>query len=372
MSTVKRKRRKTRGLLLSSTRPHQLRSAKSFHPLPSSSAGRTLIRTHHTLHKRLTAAVAHHDVTTADAIRAEIESLGGLERYQDASLAGQSKERGGDTSAVLVQWLSPHSERLSELKILEVGALSVDNACSRSKFFGGGVERIDLNSRHPGIREQNFMERPLPEGKADLFDVVSLSLVVNYVADPKSRGEMLERVASFLWSTSSTKRRSDQFENEEDCRISGGSRWSRSEEEEDLLPALFLVLPAPCVHNSRYLDEERLKAMMETLGYSLVRRKMSSKLIYYLWKHHDLNGGDAAGKTRSIFKKKEIRKGKGRNNFAIMLQHDSENTQVKDFDVLQLHHGPTPQKTNTISQPSHQQSDSDNSKLEIRSDDKRS
>lgn len=308
MSIAKRKRKRNRELLLSSTRPHQLRSVKSFHPLPSS-AGRTLIRTHHTLQKRLTAAIAHYDTTTEDAIRAEIETLGGLERYQDASLAGQSKERGGDTSSVLVEWLSPYTRKQSGLRMLEVGALSMENVIVRSKIFSGGVERIDLKSRHPGIKEQDFMDRPLPESEGDLFDVVSLSLVVNYVGDAEGRGEMLRRVGSFL--------RTDSDSNE---KSGGFMKGNNSEEQEDLLPALFLVLPAPCVKNSRYLDEVGLTAMLETLGYSLVRQKLSAKLVYYLWWYRGFDSGDEQEKVRPVFRKEEIRKGKDRNNFAIVLK----------------------------------------------------
>lgn len=39
------------------------------------------------------------------AVINEIDELGGLDRYQDASKLGQSTERGGDTSRVLISWL---------------------------------------------------------------------------------------------------------------------------------------------------------------------------------------------------------------------------------------------------------------------------
>ena len=38
-------------------------------------------------------------------INAEIEALGGLDAYQEASSLGQDKERGGDSSKVLIEWL---------------------------------------------------------------------------------------------------------------------------------------------------------------------------------------------------------------------------------------------------------------------------
>ena len=35
----------------------------------------------------------------------DIEKLGGLQAYQDASKLGQAGERGGDSSRVLIDWL---------------------------------------------------------------------------------------------------------------------------------------------------------------------------------------------------------------------------------------------------------------------------
>ena len=216
---------------------------------------------------------------------------------EEASIQGQSAQRGGDTSKTLMEWLtkgagenkiSVRGER--QLRMLEVGALRPDNACSRSEFFE--MERIDLHSQHALIREQNFMERPICAAE-DLdeqgFDIVSLSLVVNFVGDPVERGEMLRRVASFLRPYSGLKT--------------------------GVFPSLFLVLPASCVINSRYLDEERLDAIMESLGYRRTKRKLSSRLVYYLWKYE-------AGKVEksNVFKKEEIRSGKSRNNFAIVLR----------------------------------------------------
>lgn len=174
--------------------------------------------------------------------------------------------------------------------MLEIGALQTNNACSRSGLFE--MERIDLHPQHPDITEQDFMQRPLPSGQDldnDRFDIMSLSLVLNFVGDPAQRGEMLRRVAGFLRTPSSGK--------------------------VNILPALFLVLPAPCVKNSRYMNEERLEAIMKALGYIRVMRKISSKLVYYLWKYEE-----SAEEKLKEFKKQALRTGKSRNNFAIVLR----------------------------------------------------
>lgn len=284
-------KRQRRPQLLSSTRPHNNK------PALSSRTTRSLVRSHHTLRKQLSAALSNSDTCEAQAIQAKIDASGGLPKYQEASIQGQSAQRGGDTSKVLMEWLIKQDgeDKISvkngrQLRMLEVGALRLDNACSRSGLFK--LERIDLHPQHPVIREQNFMEKPnCAAGDLDQggFDIVSLSLVVNFVGDPLERGEMLSRVASFLRPYSGHK--------------------------EGLFPSLFLVLPAACVTNSRYLDEERLDAIMESLRYKRAKRKLSSKLVYYLWKYEARNAG-----ISKVFKKEEIRAGKSRNNFAITLR----------------------------------------------------
>jgi 25S rRNA (adenine2142-N1)-methyltransferase len=195
-----------------------------------------------------------------------------------------------------MEWLEPVVLTLKgcvkdgkPLRMLEVGALSVNNACSRSRLFE--VERIDLNSQAEGILKQDFMERPLPKDGSKRFDVISLSLVLNYVPDAVGKGEMLLRTLEFLKKSTYT------------------------EGLEEFLPALFLVLPAPCVTNSRYMDETKLEAIMESLGYVNVRKKLSNKLVYYLW----MMEAPVANLTTS-FKKVEIKSGKDRNNFAIVLK----------------------------------------------------
>lgn len=52
----------------------------------SRKAGRTLIRTHHTLHKQLAQALARNDHAAAELLRQQIDANGGLEKYQKASV----------------------------------------------------------------------------------------------------------------------------------------------------------------------------------------------------------------------------------------------------------------------------------------------
>ncbi|KAF2087623.1 hypothetical protein K490DRAFT_56720 [Saccharata proteae CBS 121410] len=273
-------------------------------PIPSLSAKatRTLIRSHHQLQKAHAQAVKVGDETKAKEIERQIKKQGGLEKYQIASITGQSSERGGDSSRLLVQWLEELAPSLAgnnkitregrSYRMLEVGALSTKNACSHKSYLS--VERIDLHSQEPGITQQDFMQRPSPKNETEKFEVLSLSLVLNYVPDAEGRGEMLKRTRDFL-------------------------HYAGTDPEDKLsrqLPCLFLVLPAPCVTNSRYLDDDRLGHMMRSLGYELSRQKETAKLVYYLWK---LIGTDKRLKAQT-FPKVEVNPGAKRNNFCIVMR----------------------------------------------------
>lgn len=294
LSAMVLSKKRTKPKSLSHGRPPSAKRA----PALSSRATRTLIRTHHTLQKQKAIALKAGDAAKVAELEATIQKQGGIEKYQVASLLGQGKERGGDSSRVLMEWLKPAMPLLKErkegerLRLLEVGALSTSNACSKSGVFE--IERIDLNSQSEGITQQDFMERPLAKLATEKFEIISLSLVLNYVPDPAARGEMLRRTLQFL--------RGPLGDNEEELRA--------------VFPALFLVLPAPCVTNSRYMDEPKLEAIMTSLGYVKVQYKLSNKLVYYLWRAVDL----VPKARKEVFKKMEVRAGGSRNNFAVILK----------------------------------------------------
>jgi 25S rRNA (adenine2142-N1)-methyltransferase len=288
---------KRSGKSLSSGRPPNVTKPKAS---LSSQATRTLIRSHHQLNKKLETAKSKGNDAEVEELQKQIEALGGLKSYQQASIQGQSNDRGGDSSVVLMKWLEPTADALSKaepkLRLLEVGALSTSNLCSKSGHFD--VQRIDLNSQGDGILQQDFMERPLPKSAAEQFDIISLSLVLNYVPDAPGRGEMLKRTCQFL----DTRHRIDR-----DAAVQAVS------------PALFLVLPAPCITNSRYMDEGRLGEIMGSLGYVLLQRKQTAKLVYYLWQLKS-SPSEARTKTKTRkFPKKEVNPGAGRNNFSVIV-----------------------------------------------------
>ncbi|KAF1983428.1 hypothetical protein K402DRAFT_338378 [Aulographum hederae CBS 113979] len=280
------KRKRAPGSLAHGRPPHINKPTATL----SSKATRTLIRSHHQLHKAHAKALKEGDNLEASRIEEQIEKQGGLKSYQHASIIGQSVARGGDSSKTLLAWLKSELPQTSPgsppLRVLEVGALSPNNAISTAP--GYAVTRIDLNSQHPDIKTQDFMERPVPLFDEKRFDIVSLSLVLNYVPDAEGRGDMLRRTTEFLLQDTPEKESS----------------------------FLFLVLPAPCLTNSRYLDEKRLGEIMISLGYMRTNRKLTEKLIYYLWKYVP----DRTKGSRRSFSKTEVNPGRSRNNFCVVLR----------------------------------------------------
>lgn len=281
--------KKTTLASLKAGRPPMAKSSRTM----SRRASRSLINTHHQLEKRRLQAKAKGDKVEEALIEKELVKLGGLDHYQQASLQGQSHDRGGDTSRVLMDWLPKEAMKKDgrTFKLLEVGALSTKNACSMSGLFNS--VHIDLHSQEPGIEQQDFMERPIPRDKSEKFDIISLSLVVNFVPDAATRGKMLQRTLSFLDKTTEV---------------------GTATKVDSVFPSVFMVLPRSCFENSRYMTEKRFEEIMNALGYSRIQRKMTQKLAYSLW----LMGG-TPGTPTAIFPKKEINPGRTRNNFVITL-----------------------------------------------------
>jgi len=255
-------------------------------------SSRKVIRRYHCLLKeqaKLEALPARDAQTSQrlDDIKREIDQLGGLEFYQQMSVIGQGKDRGGGSEKVAISWLTETYKPTSEhergapklmLNLLEVGALKPDNYKSCRSWIK--TTSLDLHSRHPSILEQDFLLMDETENH-EKWDVISLSLVLNFIPNAKDRGRMLRLAWSFL--------------------VPGG--------------LLFLALPLPCVMNSRYLTCERLTVLMDALGFFQVKErwKPGGKMLYVLY-----NKRTPLGSTESFTTKPILRTG-DRNNFCILL-----------------------------------------------------
>lgn len=348
------------------SRQHQHQHQSQSHS-QSSRHTRSIIRTHHVLQKQLTRAKAADDHAQIHELERQLAEAGGLKTYQLASTVGQSSSRGGDSSRVLVEWLR------DEIEPRQTGSESesseregVNNNQLRRRWGWDhqepttdphprsrgpqyakraqcpgvtSVRRIDLRSSGAGIEECDFMEFPVP-GAADGsgewqggrgYDVLSLSLVLNYVPDAKARGDMLRRTTEFLSplrprrAAVAVEEQEDEDEQQQEEKLDGSEAEREQQQQQQqhpppLLPSLFLVLPAPCLHNSRYLTPEHLITIMSSLGYSLTNHKTTQKLYYSLWHHHVLHPEEMRSQGQMTrFPKKEINPGGGRNNFCIVV-----------------------------------------------------
>ncbi|KAI5954161.1 BMT2 [Candida margitis] len=235
---------------------------------------------------RIDSGLTKSDLTRVLArIDSEIEQRGGIDVYQSASTQGQNGKRGGDSSKKLVEWLrlDGYQAKLQNVNALEIGCLSPNNVISIAGIFSS-VCRIDLNSQDPAIEQQDFMQRPIPTSEAEKFNLISCSLVINFVPSHKERGDMLVRMTKFL------------------KKPKNGS-----------LSSLFLVLPLPCISNSRYFDNDRLLEIMSALGFVQTYSYEAKKVAYWLF---DWNGKTS---KNAKFPKKELHSGSQRNNFCITL-----------------------------------------------------
>ncbi|GJE86783.1 25S rRNA adenine-N(1) methyltransferase [Phanerochaete sordida] len=219
------------------------------------------------------------------AIEQELADMGGLEAYQKMSVIGQGSDRGGGSEKVLIGWLNeegyPESLGKGKLRVLEVGALKPDNYASCSSWMN--VTPIDLHSRHPAIQEQDFLLLDEDEHR-EQWDLISLSLVVNFVPEPKDRGRMLRLAHAML--------KPEQY--------------------------LFLALPLPCIMNSRYCTAEHIERLMAALSFKQVKTRWreGGKMAYWLFQ----KVAPAAPLDATPYEKKAVlRTGNDRNNFSIVL-----------------------------------------------------
>eukprot|EP01043_Picozoa_sp_COSAG02_P001383 COSAG02_NODE_29_length_51136_cov_346.293317_18_plen_413_part_00 len=302
-----------------------------------------LIRAFHTLEKKLAAVASDPSLRSEAAreamrssLRAEQEALGGLDAYQKASLAGESTQAYAQFSAA--EWVleelsgkpltathksaqrtepiqlpgGPDRPDTPALQLLDVGAIvnhyppepeqepglapgGLRSHSTLGPTLPGGrrlhVTSIDLNPQEECVLKADFFDfaeeqlrLPRDASSGGRYDVVVLSLVMNFVGDPAMRGVMLRRCSELL--------------------AEGG--------------LLFLVLPEPCLYNSRYLKFGVFEKMMRSCGVPILPGgwKRTSKLFFALCRRTERS---AEREPPRSFGKKLLRNGGGMNNFCILL-----------------------------------------------------
>ncbi|AYO41939.1 25S rRNA (adenine(2142)-N(1))-methyltransferase [Malassezia restricta CBS 7877] len=89
--------------------------------------------------------------------------------------------------------LWPFSRRI---QLLDVGAIAgTAYAKWKHKF---DVTSIDIQPRAPHVLQADFFDFPMPAREEERFDVIGLSLVINFVGDLAKRGDMLLHAHRYL------------------------------------------------------------------------------------------------------------------------------------------------------------------------------
>eukprot|EP00041_Stephanoeca_diplocostata_P021444 m.499675 g.499675 ORF g.499675 m.499675 type:complete len:290 (-) comp21827_c0_seq2:1988-2857(-) len=243
------------------------------------------ISTFHMINKQLAAAERNGDKAEVSRLQNLLHGIGGLETYQRSSVKGHTQ-----TSANTAKWLIStlksldHSQVRTDppLTLLDVGAL--DANYEKTKWIN--ADAIDLNSRHPKVQAIDFFDF-VPQPPTRTYDIVALSLVLNFVPDPRQRGAMLVRACQLV-------------------RPRG---------------RIFIVLPRACVENSRYLTMDSLTELLSALGLEVTLSHLSPKLVYVLATL--ASPSMHANPDAAVFKRQVLRSGSTRNNFCILLQAKS-------------------------------------------------
>lgn len=253
----------------------------------SSRKDRRIITEYHTLNKRIDSVRRNPSIQMEDkasqiaTLEAKKEKIGGINAYQKASKLGEARHGSFNSAKWILKQMRafkklPNTtegteEKLPKLRLLDVGALD-NNYKKHVKWIQ--CKPIDLNPQSSAVLKADFLKLDSKEE----FDVVVLSLVVNFEGDIRKRGDMLRKCQELI--------------------VDQGY--------------VFIVLPLPCLKNSRYLNEGLFVSMMKSLGFDDCARHNSTKLSFFMFR-----------KTRQVqdksFPKTVLRKGGNHNNFAIVL-----------------------------------------------------
>jgi len=288
----------------------------------------------HTLNKRL--EQNERDTTLSETDRQKIaqeiqkeqKALGGLDRYQKASIYGAKSSK-----FVCADWVVPllkaKQKKGQQLRILDVGA--IDHQYEKYKSWldavpidlhGGQHDSVlpvdffdyaheyctgtDLYNSHQNLKKNESTASPKTSTSTTTkpFDAIVLSLVLNFQGDPRKRGDMLCLAA--------------------DLRLLADHGM------------LFVALPSASLENSRYCDLKRFIEVVTNplFGLELLEQKISAKLVLLAFqKTISSKQTQCYNATQKTFdygdhemKRLPAKPGTKRNNFAVILKSSHNRT----------------------------------------------
>ena len=169
---------------------------------------------------------------------------------------------------------------------VEVGAVTTEFCCQSPSWIR--FRSIDLNSQHPKIEKRDFFALKVCE---DEFDVVLNSMVLNCVAEPEDRGEMLLRMAKMLRKQTGV---------------------------------LFITIPRRCVENNPFCSVDIFNECLRACGLSVVLTKFSPKIAFWVCEKKGKNVANAPKLNRREKKTKKT------NSYFSVRFHRSERRRIAE------------------------------------------
>ncbi len=197
-------------------------------------SGSELIGRFHALYKWIAAAKKNSSLSDEERAESilkweeEILVMGGIDAYHKASFDGESSDEYGafNASKWVLSEIPPSLKKGKGIRLLDVGALV--NHYITVKWIDSVA--INLNPTHDSVSKCDIIDYKCASSD-DQFDVVVLSLVVNFEGDPRRRGEILRAARDLLKE--------------------GGAGL------------LYFVLPRACLDNSRYFKNGMFVKMLK-------------------------------------------------------------------------------------------------------------
>ena len=195
-------------------------------------------------------------------------------------------------------------------------------------------------------------QSPPPNPPPEPFDAVVMSLVLNFQGDPRKRGDMLALAADpkLLRPPSKSPTIATHNNNNNGSNENNINTHDNNNNDGGIL---FVALPSASLDNSRYCNLQRFVEVCTTLGFDLIEKKRSLKLILLIFRRsnrgcrasdNDKDNDDTAKKTRGRRRRRPVvsswydassrsfdygnhemkrltaKPGKNRNNFAVILK----------------------------------------------------
>ena len=179
---------------------------------------------------------------TRQALERELEALGGVQAYQQASQLNTAVHSTSKWVKRTLQERQLGRGAGRRVRVLEVGAVNTQLLAEKGWLE---VRAIDLHSSDPRIEELDFFEL-VPEGA---FQVAVCSMVLNCVPEPARRGRMLANLRGHLGAA----------------------------------PGLcFLTIPKTCLAHSWYLDKAAFQEALAAVGLPVVKQHDTEKICFFL------------------------------------------------------------------------------------------